>query len=195
MQVTGRASHAGAAPDRGRNALIELSHQLLQTRDIAKSIPGTQLNWTTATAGTVRNQIPEKASAGGDVRLTVADGVEKLQAALDETTKSHLVPDTEVKVTIEKGRPPFIASDRGRALGKEAQGIYAELERPLALVDMTGGATDAGFANRSGKAIVVESFGIAGFNYHAHNEYIDSTTIVPRLYLMTRMLIEQGKKM
>ena len=64
-----------------------------------------------------------------------------------------------------------------------------------ALVDMTGGATDAGFANRSGKAIVVESFGIAGFNYHAHNEYIDSTTIVPRLYLMTRMLIEQGKKM
>ncbi|MFN5525465.1 MAG: peptidase M20, partial [Bradyrhizobium sp.] len=73
--------------------------------------------------------------------------------------------------------------------------IYAELERPLALVDMTGGATDAGFANRSGKAIVVESFGIAGFNYHAHNEYIDSTTIVPRLYLMTRMLIEQGKKM
>jgi len=195
MQVTGRASHAGAAPDRGRNALIELSHQLLQTRDIAKSIPGTQLNWTTATAGTVRNQIPEKASAGGDVRLTVADGVEKLQAALDETTKSHLVPDTEVKVTIEKGRPPFIASDRGRALGKEAQAIYAELERPLALVDMTGGATDAGFANRSGKAIVVESFGIAGFNYHAHNEYIDSTTIVPRLYLMTRMLIEQGKKM
>ncbi|MFN5451167.1 MAG: peptidase M20, partial [Bradyrhizobium sp.] len=81
------------------------------------------------------------------------------------------------------------------ALAKQAQANDAELERPLALVDMTGGATDAGFANRSGKAIVVESFGIAGFNYHAHNEYIDSTTIVPRLYLMTRMLIEQGKKM
>ena len=45
IEVTGRASHAGGAPDRGRNALIELAHQLLQTRDIAKSIPGTQLNW------------------------------------------------------------------------------------------------------------------------------------------------------
>ena len=62
MEVKGRASHAGAAPQLGRNALIELAHQLLQTRDVAKSIPGTQLNWTTAQAGTVRNQIPEKAT-------------------------------------------------------------------------------------------------------------------------------------
>jgi glutamate carboxypeptidase len=195
IEVIGRASHAGGAPDRGRNALIELAHQLLQTRDIAKSIPGTQLNWTTAKAGTVRNQIPEKASAGADIRLTVPDGIEKLQAALDEQTKTHLVPDTDVKVTIERGRPPFVASERGRALAKEGQAIYAELERPLGLTEMTGGATDAGYANRSGKAVVVESFGLAGFNYHAHNEYIDSTSIVPRLYLMTRMLIEQGKKM
>ena len=41
MEVKGQASHAGAAPQLGRNALIELAHQLLQTRDIAKSIPGT----------------------------------------------------------------------------------------------------------------------------------------------------------
>ena len=58
----------------------------------------------------------------------------------------------------------------------------------------TGGATDAGYANRNGKAIVVESFGLAGLNMHAHDEYIDTVSIVPRLYLMTRMLIEQGKK-
>jgi glutamate carboxypeptidase len=35
---------------------------------------------------------------------------------------------------------------------------------------MTGGATDAGFASRSGKAAVVESFGLAGFGYHARDE-------------------------
>src|ERR1041385_5528473 len=48
MEVKGRAAHAGAAPELGRNALIELAHQLTQTADIARSIPGTQLNWTTA---------------------------------------------------------------------------------------------------------------------------------------------------
>jgi len=194
LEVKGRASHAGAAPDLGRNALIELAHQLVQTRDVAKSIPGTQLNWTTAQAGTVRNQIPEKAEAGGDVRVSVADGIAKLQAALDAKIKDKLVADTETTITLTAGRPIFVASERGRALAQEGQAIYAELDRKLDLVDMIGGGTDAGYANRSGKAIVVESFGLAGFGYHARDEFIDSNTIVPRLYLMTRMLIEQGKK-
>ena len=193
MEVTGRASHAGAAPDRGRNALIELAHQLLQTQDVAKSIPGTQLNWTTATAGNVRNQIPEKATAGADIRLTIPDGIAKLQAALDEKVKMRLVTDTETRVTISPGRPAFVANDRGRALAQKGQAIYAELDRTLGIVEMIGGATDAGYANRNGKAAVVESFGLAGFGYHARDEFIDTNSIVPRLYLMTRMLMELGK--
>src|SRR5262249_31888134 len=167
MEVTGRASHAGAAPNLGRNALIELAHQLLQTQDVAKSIPGTQLNWTTAKAGTVRNQIPESATAGADIRLTIPDGIAKLQAALDEKVRMRLVPDTETKVTIVPGRPPFVANDRGRALAERGQAIYAELDRKLGIAEMIGGATDAGFANRNGKAAVVESFGLAGFGFHA----------------------------
>jgi glutamate carboxypeptidase len=194
MEVTGRASHAGAAPTLGRNALIELAHQLLQTQDVAKSIPGTQLNWTTAKAGTVRNQIPENATAGADIRLTIPDGIAKLQAALDEKVRMRLVPDTETKVTIEPGRPAFVADDRGRALAQQGQAIYAELDRKLAIVDMIGGATDAGYANRNGKAVVVESFGLAGFGYHARDEFIDANSIVPRLYLMTRLLKELGKR-
>jgi glutamate carboxypeptidase len=193
LDVTGRASHAGGAPERGRNALIELAHQLLQTQDVAKSIPGTQLNWTTAKAGTVRNQIPEHATAGADIRLTVPDGIAKLQAAIDDRIKNHLVPDTEVTMKIEPGRPAFVAGERGRALAEAGKAIYAELDRPLDIVGMTGGATDAGYANRSGKAAVVESFGLAGSNMHAHEEYIDTASIVPRLYLLTRMLIDQGK--
>ena len=53
---------------------------------------------------------------------------------------------------------------------------------------MTGGSTDAAFASRSGKAVVLESFGLAGAGYHARDEYIEIDSIVPRLYLMTRML-------
>ena len=42
MSVKGRSAHAGVAPELGRNALIEAAHQMLQTRDIAKDIPGAQ---------------------------------------------------------------------------------------------------------------------------------------------------------
>ena len=190
LEVQGRASHAGAAPELGRNALYELAHRILETRDIAKGIPGAQLNWTMAQAGTVSNQITERATATADVRLTARDAGEKLRAALEaKLAAPPLVPDTKTTLAFEIGRPPYLANEAARAWAKRAQEIYAELDgRPLALADMTGGATDAGFAGRSGKVPVVESFGLAGFGYHARDEYIEIDSIVPRLYLMTRML-------
>jgi glutamate carboxypeptidase len=190
LRVDGRAAHAGAAPELGRNALIELAHQILETRDIARGIPGAQLNWTTAQAGVVSNQIPEQATAGADVRLTARDAADKLKAALEaKLASTQLVPDTTTTLTFELGRPPFIANDLAREWAQKAQAIYAELDgRELGLAQMTGGATDAGYAGRSGKVPVIESFGLAGFGYHARDEYVELDSIVPRLYLMTRML-------
>jgi len=196
MEVLGRQSHAGAAPELGRNALIELSYQLLQTRDVAKSVAGTQLNWTYAQSGSVRNQIPEKAVATADMRLYSNNrDADKLLAALRaKVAESQLVPDTRTIITMDVMRPPYAADDRAKELAKKAQAVYAELDgRPLALAPGTGGGTDAGYASQSGKAIVLESFGLAGFGYHARDEYIEVDSIVPRLYLMTRMLMDPGR--
>lgn len=194
LDVRGRTSHAGAAPELGRNALIELAYQLLQTQDAASKIPGIKLNWTVAQAGAARNQIPDSAHAIGDVRMTQVDAEVKLQAALQATvTNNHRVPETQVNVTIEIGRPIYIAGPRGLALAELARTIYAELDRPLIFHPGTGGGTDAGFAGRSGKPAVLESLGLAGWGYHAGDEYIEIDSIVPRLYLVTRMLQELGK--
>src|SRR5688572_29959215 len=80
LKVTGRASHAGAAPEQGRNALYELSHQMLQTRGLSNPATGVKMNWTLASGGSARNVIPAEARATADVRvLRVADydGIEK----------------------------------------------------------------------------------------------------------------------
>ena len=194
MEVTGKASHAGAAPQLGRNALLELSHQMVQNRDVYKSIPGVQLNWTLSQAGTVRNQIPEKALASADVRTTLPGAAEKLQSTLQQMANTQkLIPDTETRVSLLGGRPPYQGGVKAKALAEKAQSIYQELNRPLDIVPMTGGATDAAFAARSDKAAVIESLGLAGWGYHAKDEYIEVDSIVPRLYLMARMLIELGQ--
>jgi len=194
MTVKGRASHAGAAPELGRNAIIELAHQMLQTKDLAKDIPGVSLNWTNVISNKATNQIPELAVATGDVRMTMPGSEEKLNAALQaKVASSHLVPDTQTIVKLVVGRPAFLAGPRGRALGERAQAVYQEIDRELALAPMTGGATDAGYAARSGKPVVLESFGLAGFGFHARDEYIELDSIVPRLYLTTRLLTEVTK--
>ncbi|WP_218511858.1 glutamate carboxypeptidase [Variovorax sp. dw_308] len=195
LDVKGRASHAGAAPELGRNALYELSHQILQTRDVAKDIPGVALNWTVATATGPINQITEKAQALGDIRITQPGAEKKLEAALQaKIAGSKLIPDTETTVKVQTNRPAFLAGEKGLAVAKKAQDIYKEIDREMTFVPMTGGGTDAGFAGRSGKPAVVESFGIAGFGYHAKDEYIEIDSIVPRIYLTTRLLQELGKQ-
>jgi glutamate carboxypeptidase len=193
MEVLGRAAHAGVAPEQGRNALIELAHQLIQTRDVAESVPGTRFSWTLANAGTIGNQIPERASAAGDMRFSSPDGVDRVEAALQERIKHRLVPDTRTSILVERGRPPFVATAAARAFAARGQQIYAEVGRSLLLLDGTGGGTDAAYANRAGKAIVLESLGLVGSGIHSGEEYIDIDAIVPRLYLLTRLLQEAGR--
>ena len=195
MEVKGRQAHAGAAPEQGRNALIELAHQVLASRDIAKAIPGAQLNWTVMNSGKTRNQIPDVAVASADVRLTAAGAAEQLVAAMrTQVAAQRLVPDTETSISMGEGRPPFVGGARTLALAKRAQAIYAELDgRPLLLHPGTGGGTDAGYAERSGKPAVLESLGLPGWGYHAKDEYVELDSIVPRLYLTTRLLMDLGR--
>nr|WP_246752359.1 glutamate carboxypeptidase [Bradyrhizobium diazoefficiens] len=68
LTVTGKSSHAGARPEGGINALYELSHQVLQMKDLSKPEQGLKLNWTVAKAGTNRNVIPAEATAQADAR-------------------------------------------------------------------------------------------------------------------------------
>ncbi len=195
LEVKGRAAHAGAAPEMGRNAILEIATQMLATRDLPKDIPGVTLNWTNVISNKATNQIPELAVATGDVRITVPGAEEKLNAALQaKIAATRLIPDTVTTAKLVVGRPAFLAGPRGQALGEKAQAIYKEIDRDLALAPMTGGATDAGFAARSGKAVVLESFGLAGFGFHARDEYIEVDSIVPRLYLMTRLLTDIAKQ-
>lgn len=198
LKVTGKASHAGAKPEDGVNALYELSHQLLQMKDLSKPQDGLKLNWTVSKAGTNRNVIPAEATAQADARaLRVADF-----AALEETMKqkieSKLLPSAKVEMKFEVRRPPLEANDVGRSLAKYAQGIYEkELQLPMKVMDKaTGGGTDAAFAALKAKGGVIEGFGLSGYGAHSNNaEYVQINTIVPRLYLATRMIqdISAGK--
>lgn len=195
LTVEGRAAHAGSAPTEGRNALVELAYQLQRTADIAKDMPDAQLSWTTAQAGLKRNQIPASAQAAADVRILSDGAGDRLLKALQaKVAEGRLVPDTTTRVRLERGRPPYVAGPKGKALAERAKKIYAELDgRELLFLPGTFGGTDAGYAARSGKPAVLESLGLAGWGYHAKDEYIEIDSIVPRVYLAARLLQELAR--
>ncbi|RYY82490.1 MAG: M20/M25/M40 family metallo-hydrolase, partial [Comamonadaceae bacterium] len=116
---------------------------------------------------------------------------------INERVKKQLVPDAKVELKFERRRPPLESSPASLALAKHAQGVYGELGRQLGADDkVAGGGTDAAFAGLATKAPVVERFGLQGFGAHsADAEYVLVDSIVPRLYLVTRMVmdISRGK--
>ncbi|WP_390345652.1 M20/M25/M40 family metallo-hydrolase [Variovorax boronicumulans] len=193
LNVAGKASHAGSAPELGVNALYELSHQILQMRDLSDPATGLKMNWTISKSGTNRNVIPASATAGADVRVLKVADYDRIEQQVNERVKKQLVPDAKVELKFERRRPPLEATDASRALAKHAQAIYKdELGRPLGADDKAaGGGTDAAFASLKTKAPVIERFGLQGFGAHtADAEYVLIDSIEPRLYLGVRMVMD-----
>jgi glutamate carboxypeptidase len=195
LRVEGRASHAGAAPERGVNALYELSHQILQMRDLSQNDKGLKLNWTVSQAGTNRNVIPAYATAQADVRVLRVADYDGIEATVREKAKNQLLPQAKVTVNFERRRPPLEATAANRKLAAHAQTIYAELGRKLVVDDQPeGGGTDAAFAALKTQAAVVERFGLQGFGGHsADNEYVLLETIEARLYLAARVVMDVSR--
>lgn len=195
MTVKGKASHAGASPDAGRNALYELSHQILKSRNLGDPAKGLRINWTVAKAGEVRNVIPADANAIADVRALTNPDMDLIEAQLRESIKEKLIPDTQIDLSFYRSRPAFVANNASVALARHAQTVYAEIGHKLEVRDRaTGGGTDAAFAGLRPKGGVLESFGMRGYGAHSNDaEYVHIPWIAPRLYLATRMVMDAGQ--
>lgn len=190
VEVTGRAAHAGMRPDSGRNAAMELAYQVLQLSKLGDAEKQTTINFTVLTAGDRVNVIPDHALARADVRALTADEFDRVANDLTEVSKRRMIPDTDVKVTLHRSFPPFTKSPHTEALVAKAQEIYAELGRKLT-VEGSGGAADSSLTVGAGAASL-DALGLVGGNQHTAEEYVELDSIVPRLYLLTRMLMDLG---
>jgi glutamate carboxypeptidase len=195
LKIEGRASHAGSAPERGVNALYELSHQIMQMRDMSVPSTGVKLNWTVAQSGVNRNVIPAHATAFADVRVLKVSDYDGIEAAVRERVKKQLLPESKITVNFERRRPPLEVVDANRKLAAQVQAVYAELGRTLAVgLQAEGGGTDAAFAALRTKAPVIERMGLQGFGAHSNSsEYVLLDTLEPRLYLAARMVMDLSK--
>jgi glutamate carboxypeptidase len=197
LNVKGKASHAGSAPQLGVNALYEMSHQVMNMRDLSDPATGVKLNWTVAKAGSNRNVIPSEAQAQADARVLRVVDYDGLEVKVRERIKNQLLPEARVEMLFERRRPPLEAQPASVALARHAQTVYRELGKELVVDPVAeGGGTDAAFAALKTRNAVIERFGVQGFGAHSNDaEYILTDNIEPRLYLATRVIMDvaQGK--
>ena len=187
ITVHGRAAHAGVDPQDGRNAAVELIHQLGAVETMPHEGDGVTANLTTLKAGDRVNVIPDLATASVNVRVREAGQLAGVEAALDARGKAPTIPDTKVEVTSTPAFPPLPTNPRTQALAEQARSIYAGLGRPLQLTG-NGGASESALAHAAGAA-ALDGLGPVGGGFHSAREYLELGTVTPRLYLFTELLI------
>jgi glutamate carboxypeptidase len=180
-------------PQNGRNAAVELVHQLTALEKVFPHTgDGITVNLTVLKAGDRSNIIPDLAEATLDVRFRKP---EEFQAVLNKVKSALLpviVPDTTVTVTEDGSTyPPLTESGKIETLGKHAQAIYAELGKTVALSG-NGGASESAVVSSVGTP-ALDGLGYIGDDFHTDHEWIDLSSVTPRLYLFTRLLMETSR--
>lgn len=191
IDVKGRPAHAGVAPQLGRNAAVELIHQIGLADGLPKTGDGITANLTLVSAGSRYNIIPEDASATINVRILEKSQGDEIDAMLRKNALTTIIPDTKVTVTHRPSFPPLSRNAATDALAATAERIYSAAGLTLTRGG-NGGASESALAYEAGVA-ALDGLGPVGGGFHSELEYIELSSITPRLYLLTSLIIELGK--
>ncbi len=186
VEVRGLASHAGVEPYKGRNAILELAHQIVNLQAINGTIPGATLNVGVIHGGERTNVVPDFAYCELDVRVTNEAGLHAIEEAMHKVTTHTVVEGTTVTLSGGMLSMPFERTERSACLVHLVQEVGRELG--LAIVDISsGGASDANTASALGLP-TLDGLGAAGGLAHNPDEYIELDSLPTRIALLSGLL-------
>lgn len=184
VEVHGLSAHAGVEPQRGRNAILELSYQVQKMQALNGTIPGATLSVGIIRGGERTNVVPDYAYFDMDVRVADQASLKVLEEAMRQVTHQNKLAGTRITLSGSLLCQPFernqhneqlvaLAKEAGRELGVKIQDVGS------------GGASDAN--TTAAMAIpTLDGLGAGGGLAHNPGEYIELD------YLPTRIALAAG---
>lgn len=187
LTVKGKAAHAGLDPEKGINAIVELSSLVQQLYNMNDFERGISINVGMIEGGNSPNIIPAESRAVIDVRVhSVEDG-----AYITDRIYNLKPLHEDVILIIEGGigRPPMEKTSRNQNLWKKAQKNGALIGLTLSQAT-AGGGSDGN--TTSLYTATLDGLGTTGDGAHARHEYIFKDKLVERTALLTLMVLEDA---
>ncbi|MEQ1762725.1 MAG: M20 family metallopeptidase [Pyrinomonadaceae bacterium] len=185
VRAHGVPAHAGLEPEKGANAILELSRQIERLHTFNNVDAGTTVNVCTMRGGTTTNVIPEHAECTVDVRFSSMDEAARIEAAI-----KGLQPfDDRVSVSIlgDVNRPPMERTAAVAVLYEKARAVAASFDYELGETQV-GGASDGNFVAALGVP-VLDGLGVTGDGAHTLHEHILVSDVPRRAALVTQLLL------
>jgi glutamate carboxypeptidase len=187
LSARGHSAHAGVEPDKGRNAVVELAHQIMQFQSLNGWRKGLTINIGRISGGTAANVVPDYAEVTLDLRFLHREDCQATEARWKEMMLNRCVPGVELTLEIDADhRDPMECTPGNRLMIQYAQEIACLLGFELDAIP-TGGISDANFVSGLGFP-VLDGLGPIGGLDHSPNEYIELDSIAPRAALLAGLI-------
>ena len=186
VEVHGLSAHAGVEPQKGRNAILELSYQVQKMQALNGTIPGVSVSVGIIRGGERTNVVPDYAYFDMDVRTSDQAGLQALEAAMRKVTTQNMLQGTRITLSGSMLVGPFersrynaqlieLAKDAGRELGLKIQDVGS------------GGASDANTSAAMGIP-TLDGLGAGGGLAHNPGEYIELDYLPARIALVAGLV-------
>ncbi len=186
VEVRGVAAHAGVEPQKGRSAILELVHKVIDLQAINGTIPGVTLNVGIISGGERTNIVPDFASCDIDVRASSQESLRAVEEAMRRATSRVHVEGTKTKLTGGIRSMPFERTPRSIRLIQLVKEVGDELG--LKIEDLgSGGASDANTTAAMGLP-TLDGLGAGGGLAHNPDEYIELDYLPTRIALLSGLM-------
>src|SRR3989442_43486 len=191
LTALGRSAHAGVEPEKGRNAVIEMAHQILQFQNLNGWREGITINAGVISGGTLPNVVPDFAQAQFDLRFLHDEDRIATEQRFHELLEQKRI--ASVELTLERApdmKAPMVLTTESQKLAQHAQHIANLLGFSINHV-LTGGASDASYATRHGVP-ALDGLGPIGGRDHSPDEYLVLSSVAPRVALLAGLIVTLG---
>ncbi|WP_054859414.1 M20/M25/M40 family metallo-hydrolase [Gracilibacillus sp. JCM 18860] len=194
LEVFGKAAHSGIEPEKGRSAIEELAHKIIQLHDITDEEKGIHVNVGIIEGGSSVNTISDHASAEIDVRFRKQEQADQIEQKIEDITSHADIEGTKVRLEGgEINRPPMEKTAKTESLLRIIRKVGGD-ELHIKITDTeTGGGSDASFTAAIGIP-TVDGLGPVGGNAHREDEYLEIDSFLPRTILLAEVIKQLHRK-
>ena len=183
VEVEGRSSHAGLAPEEGASAILELAHAIRRIDRLADPETGTTMNVGLVAGGSRPNVVAASASCEVDVRVWTAAEADRIREGMFGLERT--VPGTRIEVTQVAARGPLERTSRNVALWERALRVAGEIGLELE-EGSAGGGSDGNLTSQY--TATLDGLGAVGDGAHARHEFVWIDRAVERVALLAGLI-------
>ncbi|MCA9910507.1 MAG: M20 family metallopeptidase [Anaerolineae bacterium] len=186
IDITGLPSHAGNAPEKGINSIIEMAQQAMSLYALNDLKHGTSVSVTMVNGGTATNVIPEHTTFFVDVRTVTVRDWEAINTKI--TNLNPFVPGAKLEVTQINGHQPMERNELMQKTYAQCKSIGEKYSVPV-YEDSSGGGSDGNTVASLGVP-VLDGLGPQGDGLHALHEHVVLNSLPRRATLLAAMLTD-----